>query len=55
MKPVIRVNGQPAGPETGADIVEVEPGIYSVIVDGCSYDAAVTGSGNRNQWHPSSC
>ena len=44
MKPVIRVNGQPADPETGADIVEVEPGIYSVIVDGCSYDAAVTGS-----------
>lgn len=44
MKPIIRVNGQPAEPETSADFVEVEPGIYSAIVDGCSYEVAITGS-----------
>ena len=43
MKSVIRVNGQPAEPHAGADIVEVEPGIYSVIADGCSYEVAVMG------------
>jgi biotin carboxyl carrier protein len=44
MKVVIRVNGRPAEPESRADVVEVEPGIYSLILDGCSYEAAVTGS-----------
>jgi biotin carboxyl carrier protein len=44
MKPIIRVNGQPAEPESKADFVEVGPGLYSVILDGCSYEVAVTGS-----------
>ncbi len=44
MKPVIRVNGHPAEPESKADFVEVQPGIYSVILDGCSYEVEVTGS-----------
>ena len=44
MKPIIRINGQPAQPESRADVVEVEPGVYSVILDGCSYEVAVTGS-----------
>jgi biotin carboxyl carrier protein len=44
MKPIIRVNGKPAEPETTADFVEVEPGIYSAIVDGCSFEIAITGS-----------
>ncbi len=44
MRPVIRVNGQPVEPETAADFVEVEPGIYSVIVDGCSFEVGITGS-----------
>jgi biotin carboxyl carrier protein len=44
MKPVIRVNGKPVEPEAAADIVEVEPGIYSVLLDGCSYEVAVTGT-----------
>jgi len=44
VKPVIRVNGQPVEPETGADFVEVEPGIYSVLVEGCSFEIAITGS-----------
>jgi len=44
MKPVIRVNGKPVEPEAASDIVEVEPGIYSVLVDGCSYEVAVTGA-----------
>jgi biotin carboxyl carrier protein len=44
MKSVIRVNGQPAEPQALADVVEVEPGLYSVILDGCSYEIAITGS-----------
>ncbi len=44
MKPIIRVNGQLAEPEPKADFVEVGPGLYSVILDGCSYEVAVTGS-----------
>ena len=44
MKAVILVNGQPADPAPGADVVEVEPGVHSVILDGCSYEVAVTGS-----------
>ena len=44
MKPIIRVNGKPADPDSKADVIEVEPGIYSVILDGCSYEVAATGS-----------
>jgi len=44
MKTIIRVNGKPAEPEPKADVVEVEPGIYSVILDGCSYEAEIHGS-----------
>ncbi len=44
MKPIIRINGKPAEPQAGADLVEVEPGVYSLILDGCSYEAEVTGS-----------
>ena len=44
MKPVIRVNGEVVAPEGLSDVVEVEPGIYSVILDGRSYEVAVTGS-----------
>ena len=43
MKPVIRVNGKLVDPESPADFVEVEPGIYSVLLDGCSYEVASTG------------
>jgi biotin carboxyl carrier protein len=41
---IIRVNGIVVEPETAADIVEVEPGLYSAILDGCSYEIAVTGT-----------
>jgi biotin carboxyl carrier protein len=44
VKPIIRVNGKPTEPESKADVMEVEPGIYSVILDGCSYEVAATGS-----------
>jgi biotin carboxyl carrier protein len=44
MKPVIRVNDQPVEPETQADFLEVEPGVYSVLLDGCSYEVSVTGA-----------
>ena len=44
MKPIIRVNGTAVEPENAGDFVEIEPGVYSVIIDGCSYEAAVTGS-----------
>ncbi len=44
MKAIVRVNGQPAEPLLNADVVEVEPGVYSVLVDGCSYEIAVADS-----------
>ena len=44
MKLIIRVNGKPVQPESKADIIEVQPGVYSVILDGCSYEFAVTGT-----------
>ncbi len=44
MKPLIRINGNPTEPETGADIVEVEPGVYSAILEGSSYEITVTGA-----------
>jgi biotin carboxyl carrier protein len=44
MKPVIRVNGKEVEPMVGADSVEVEPGVYSVIVNGRSFEVAVTGT-----------
>jgi biotin carboxyl carrier protein len=44
MKPIIRINGKPAEPATAADIVEVEPGVYSAILGGRSYEFAVMGS-----------
>jgi biotin carboxyl carrier protein len=43
MKPVIRVDNQPAEPATTADFLEVEPGVYSVLLDGCSYEVVVAG------------
>src|SRR3954451_4509553 len=44
MKPIIRIKGKPAEPETAADVVEVEPGVYSVLLHGRSFEVAVTGS-----------
>jgi biotin carboxyl carrier protein len=44
IRPVIRINGKPVEPGGVSDIVEVEPGIYSVIQDGCAYEFAMTGS-----------
>jgi biotin carboxyl carrier protein len=44
MKSVIRVNGEAVDPALHADLIEVEPGVYSAIIDGCSYEIVVTGS-----------
>jgi biotin carboxyl carrier protein len=44
LKPVISVNGVRVEPAPTADIIEVEPGVFSVIVDGESYEVAKTGS-----------
>jgi biotin carboxyl carrier protein len=37
---VIRIDGEPVQPASG-DIVETEPGVYSVLVDGASYEVRV--------------
>ncbi|HEY3835247.1 MAG TPA: biotin/lipoyl-containing protein [Bryobacteraceae bacterium] len=42
-RPTIRINGVPIEPASVADILEVEPGVYSVILDGSSYEFAITG------------
>ncbi len=43
MKRKVRINGEPVDP-ADADIVEVEPGVYSVIAGGDSFEARVTGN-----------
>jgi acetyl/propionyl-CoA carboxylase alpha subunit len=43
MKPRVRINGVVVDPAVSADIVEVEPGVYSALVDGNSYELAITG------------
>ena len=42
MKDLVRVDGTPIEPEN-ADIIETEPDVYSVLVDGASYEAHVSG------------
>ena len=37
---VIHIDGEPVHPASG-DIVETEPGVYSVLVDGVSYEVRV--------------
>jgi biotin carboxyl carrier protein len=51
---VIRINGEPVIPAE-ASIVEVEPGVYSVIVNGNSWEVRLTGdeiavAGHRLTW-----
>ena len=43
MKPVLKVNGQPVDPLPGAELVEVEPGVFSILLDGRVMEAVVTG------------
>lgn len=40
----VYVNGKAVKPARVSDAVEVEPGIHSVILDGCCYELAITGS-----------
>jgi biotin carboxyl carrier protein len=51
VKRVIRINGAPVEP-ADADLVETEPGVYSILMGGASYEARVSGDeiiigGNR--------
>lgn len=41
MKPVIRIDGEAVGPVSYNTLVEVEPGVYSILVDGASYEVRV--------------
>ena len=41
MKPVIRIDGEAVSPVSHATLVEVEPGVYSVLVDGASHEVRV--------------
>ena len=41
MKAVIRIDGEAASPVSFATIVEVEPGVYSILVDGASHEVRV--------------
>ena len=42
MKRTVRVNGEAAEPARG-DLLEVEPGVYSVLLDGRVYEVRVAG------------
>ena len=51
MNRVIRINGAPVEP-ADADLVETEPGVYSLLIGGASHEARVSGAeivirGNR--------
>ncbi|HWE49048.1 MAG TPA: biotin/lipoyl-containing protein [Bryobacteraceae bacterium] len=43
MNRVIKINGEPATPASEATAVEVEPGVYSVLSEGASWEVRVTG------------
>jgi biotin carboxyl carrier protein len=38
MKPVIRIDGEPVSPVPYKTLVEVEPGVYSILVEGASHE-----------------
>lgn len=40
----VRINGEIVAPATDATLMETEPGIYSVLLGGLSYEARVSGS-----------
>jgi biotin carboxyl carrier protein len=42
VKHVIRIDGEPVEP-ADADVVETEPGVWSVLKDGASYEVRVSG------------
>ena len=41
MKALIRIDGEAVSPISSATIVEVEPGVYSILVDGASHEVRV--------------
>lgn len=41
MKPRILIDGEAVSPVSYNTLVEVEPGVYSILVDGASYEARV--------------
>jgi biotin carboxyl carrier protein len=43
MSRIIRIDGEVAAPPADATVVEVEPGVYSVLAEGRSWEARVTG------------
>lgn len=52
MKNIIRIDGEVTAPAEDAQIVETEAGVYSILIDGASYEArvesgAVTVNGRR--------
>ena len=43
MKPLVQVDGEVVEPLAGVDIVETEPGVYSVLADGVVYEVRRAG------------
>ena len=55
MAGLIKINGQTVEPIPNAAIEEVQPGVYSVLIEGRSYDVRVAGdevtvNGHRMTW-----
>ena len=42
MKPIIRIDGQPVDPHSAADIVETEPGVFSVIAGASVFEVRLS-------------
>ncbi len=49
---MIRVNGTPTSPTTGASVERVADGLYSVLLDGTSYEVRVLGNTITVNNHP---
>ena len=41
MKPVVRIHGEVVAPASHNSVVEIEPGLYSILVDGASHEVRV--------------
>ena len=41
MKPVILIDGKPVEPLQDAKVLEIEPGVYSILIDGASHEVRI--------------
>ena len=52
MSRIIKIDGESVAPAADATIIEVEPGVYSILSDGNSWEARLTGDEITIAVHP---